>query len=529
MAEKNKIPKELDDKIQSLAGEIYVQIEEKVTNFVISQQQNNDLTDEKIAQLPQYQTLVESLNLEKDKILALESTLANTTKEFQKKSQALETTVKEQQQVITNNAELNTAKLTDTETVLQEKLTENGKLLEKVKLLVATNEQQKTQLTKADDVTKNQTNELKELRDSEISLQKNAQAKSATLDVQNQQISELQNQLNVSLAELAHIKAEQTQHSSTSKLVLTEYQQREQSFKQQVEQATTDQKQSQALIENLHLKIAGLEETNQTLQKNLTAQTESIQSQKNIVSANQKEFDTQIQQLNESQAENDKLVADKNAQINALQTMNEKVSGEFETTVASLKESENKHTEQDKAFSALKTEHLELQQSNAQLQQTVEQQQQQIDEEKSANINHQHKAQEKLAEIAQRLVSSEEQQSKNSHNLMQLQQSYDNLAASFEQAKQEIDHYQIITENLTKDLEQATHNIEQNQQRHSAQIEKRDKQEVEYNKARDTIKYLRDENTELTQKLDQQVSELETKLTEYRLRFEYAQKELAKK
>ena len=38
MAEKSKIPKELDDKIQSLAGEIYVQIEEKVTNFVLGQE-----------------------------------------------------------------------------------------------------------------------------------------------------------------------------------------------------------------------------------------------------------------------------------------------------------------------------------------------------------------------------------------------------------------------------------------------------------------------------------------------------------
>ena len=52
------------------------------------------------------------------------------------------------------------------------------------------------------------------------------------------------------------------------------------------------------------------------------------------------------------------------------------------------------------------------------------------------------------------------------------------------------------------------------------------KQEAEFNKARDTIKYLRDENLELNTKLDQQVSELEDKIREYRLRFEYAQKQL---
>ena len=58
--------------------------------------------------------------------------------------------------------------------------------------------------------------------------------------------------------------------------------------------------------------------------------------------------------------------------------------------------------------------------------------------------------------------------------------------------------------------------------------ESKNKQELEYNKARETIKYLRDENTDLNHKLEQQVNELEDKLTEYRLRFEYAQKQLTK-
>jgi hypothetical protein len=45
---------------------------------------------------------------------------------------------------------------------------------------------------------------------------------------------------------------------------------------------------------------------------------------------------------------------------------------------------------------------------------------------------------------------------------------------------------------------------------------------VEYNKTRETIKYLGDENTELNLKLEQQVNALKDKLTEYRLRFDYA-------
>ena len=54
----------------------------------------------------------------------------------------------------------------------------------------------------------------------------------------------------------------------------------------------------------------------------------------------------------------------------------------------------------------------------------------------------------------------------------------------------------------------------------------KDKQELEYNKARETIKFLRDENTDLQLKLTEQVTQLEDQLREYRLRFEYAQKQI---
>ena len=63
----------------------------------------------------------------------------------------------------------------------------------------------------------------------------------------------------------------------------------------------------------------------------------------------------------------------------------------------------------------------------------------------------------------------------------------------------------------------------------------REKQETENNKVRETIKFLRDENHQLIsdnneQKIQftDQAYELENKLTEYRLKFEYAQKQLNK-
>lgn len=61
----------------------------------------------------------------------------------------------------------------------------------------------------------------------------------------------------------------------------------------------------------------------------------------------------------------------------------------------------------------------------------------------------------------------------------------------------------------------------------------REKQEKDNNKVRETIKYLRDENNEMINQINEQKEEaidkinaLENKLTEYRLKFEYAQKQL---
>ncbi len=63
----------------------------------------------------------------------------------------------------------------------------------------------------------------------------------------------------------------------------------------------------------------------------------------------------------------------------------------------------------------------------------------------------------------------------------------------------------------------------------------REKQEKENDQVRETIKYLRDENSELITQYNQskeqyleQIHDLESQLTEYRLKFEYAQKQLSK-
>ena len=81
----------------------------------------------------------------------------------------------------------------------------------------------------------------------------------------------------------------------------------------------------------------------------------------------------------------------------------------------------------------------------------------------------------------------------------------------------------MSSEKLSQDLSQAKDAEQRAEQRLQSA---KDKFEQDNNNTRETIKYLRDENMALNTKLEEEVSELEDKLREYRLRFEYAQKQL---
>ena len=104
-----------------------------------------------------------------------------------------------------------------------------------------------------------------------------------------------------------------------------------------------------------------------------------------------------------------------------------------------------------------------------------------------------------------------------------LQQKKDDILAESEKTQNLIVNLEKENLVLKEKADSAQENAVNIQQRVDGN---REKQELEYSKARETIKYLRDENTKLSAKLEQQVSELEDKLREYRLRFEYAQKQL---
>jgi chromosome segregation ATPase len=122
----------------------------------------------------------------------------------------------------------------------------------------------------------------------------------------------------------------------------------------------------------------------------------------------------------------------------------------------------------------------------------------------------------KIVDLGNKITSLEK-------NIMALTSENRDLTKNAEESNRIIDGYQQEITHLKENYESANNNAQQVKQRAEANKEK---QESEFTKARDTIKYLRDENLDLNTKLDKQVTELEDKLREYRLRFEYAQKQL---
>jgi len=124
----------------------------------------------------------------------------------------------------------------------------------------------------------------------------------------------------------------------------------------------------------------------------------------------------------------------------------------------------------------------------------------------------------------------QETQERLKERITQLEKSNKELADNLITEQSDIKLYQKEVESLKSQTKLAQEGQENILNRFNAN---RDKQEKDNDQVRETIKYLRDENSEMiTQHNDkkeqflEQIHELESKLTEYRLKFEYAQKQL---
>lgn len=496
MADHKKVTDSIEESIQSLAGDIYVQIEEKVAELVRSSQKNKDISIEEIEKHPHF-IAVKNTNSEQLKHIELTHAQSETIiKEQQLLIDTLQQESISQQSELKNIADLNGAKLTDTESVLKEKLSENSTLTDTVKKLTLKEQQQSQALEEQRQQLATLAAEVEQLSKAKENLTKTDQAKAATLNVQNQQISELRDQLSNALAEQAHAKSEFASKIASTTNSVSEHQTQAIQFakqcetlSQQLEKITKELSEEKARVETLSKEVSEEKSKNTTLEKSAS------------------EHETVIKSLQE------KVQLDTN-EINSLTAKQAEIEKDNQAKITQLNE---QLTQQSAAVEALEKSELLVKKLQTKLE-TVEQKVElQLSAIKLANESNEALSKENT-KMQQQLAAS-------AHDHEQLEQQNQTLTANFSALEKENEQHQNQVIQLNKELKASNEQINNVQQRF---IDNRGKQESEYTQARETIKYLRDENHVLNEKLTTEVAELETQLTEYRLRFEYAQKQLAK-
>lgn len=625
MTVQKKLPSDIEENIQNLAGDIYLQIEDKITALLTSYSDNVEVSSETITTHPIYTALEEQY---KSKLLSASQNQQekNTELDLLKvEHEAQQSQLIKLQEDLSNAENLNKAKLTDSEQVLKDKLAENSKLTKQVAILNQESESQLQQCKVAELATDNATKKFNELALEKDLLAKNDKAKAATLAVQNQQYSDLQLKFDQISSELEYLKAEQAHKLLSSNEQLTHEQQQVSTLHEQISSLQKALKDKQVNLDKQQATISKIEHENNDLGLKVNSLEKAItQGDKNAVLAQQK-YEVEKQKINNNLLNEQ----EKNAEILKQSSKDsEKIIKQLHEAERSKKVFENNLKEVNKELSLLKSQHqqaiktekslkeqvqkeqalsMKLGDDNLQLKTTLEKaksehatikkqqanqiieltktldktllesesiqkiitQLEQKNDEKVDKINQltsqsekvqlQHKkALEKQTENHERLMTGHQKVlSEKNEALIELQRLRDKaeselssqleiqakhaalessklseIEASYAKAKDEIvkiekaltqkqQELTAVQTELNADREKAANNL-------ILHRENKGKQEVEYNKARETIKYLRDENTELNRKLEQQINDLEDKLTEYRLRFEYAQKELTK-
>jgi DNA repair exonuclease SbcCD ATPase subunit len=456
MVDKNKLSKDIEEQIQSLASDVYIQVEEKLTSLITAavkaeisnsaDQKSNKHSEQENLLSKEIAALKQSL-LEKQTDadtakqsfqVELTQNNINFTETVERLEKELASTkqqsTKQQDEKQSNDNKLE-EKLLETEQKLNDKTQEVDGLNGRIMVLTEQEQSLTKQLEQAkSDVDANSVKQAESL---------NA-AKAEVEAAAKQKIDAIAEQLTLAQKQITNVKAEAEQNNTKVTQALQE------KVTQSTEQVTKEQ------------------ESKAELQQQL--------------SSLQKEFDTE---------------KDKNANFD----QQEKA---LQADITKLKEQQAQQTENHQKVIA------ELNEKSAAAEQK------QLDEIKAINAANQEAKQ--IQETAQQ-------------NIIELEKANKALTKQIEVEQSDVQLYQQEVSALKEQVQVAQEGQENILQRFNSN---RDKQEQENNKVRETIKFLRDENHELTSasssqaaEFKEQINELEHKLTEYRLKFEYAQKQLS--
>lgn len=508
MAGKDKLSKEVEEQIQSLASDVYIQIEEKLTQLICTVTPKEPAKQISIEQNSAYLALQANYQASQHELAENSKNLSEQIHQLEQSANALKEQLadeinKKEGRELNFQVELTQNNINFTETIerlehenilLKSTLTqEQKKLSSEQKILETALSEQETKFNQTivnlEQALSAQKNKSHQEQTKANAQNQQSQSQIASNDKklleQQQEMSELNNSLAVFLAQEKILTdrlntVEQQRINSDNKLHKAEA-----SWKKTDEMQTnrlTEQKdQITELTKQLTTAVIDLEHTQAQYQQQKSSFLQESEQKSSQLSE-------QLQQSQIVEENQQKVVTDQQAQLVDLDEKIKKKIKEAQDAKQAIKQLNNE--------------------------QSQIKQQQLIDKKENDS---QQKEQQQVQQVSQQQIN-------------QLEIKNQELTNNLITEQEDIKLYQKEVSSLKSQVTLAQEGQENILNRFNAT---REKQERDNDQVRETIKYLRDENNDMITQNNiqkeafiEKTSELEHKLTEYRLKFEYAQKQL---
>ena len=586
MAEKDKLSKEVEEQIQSLASEVYIQIEERLTKLISTVMPKELAQKINVEQEPAYLALKSDYQASQDELVEKTKNLSEQIHNLEQNTSTLK-----------NQLEDEIDKQEGSELNYQVELTQNNiNFTETIERLEHENTQLKSTLKKEQEKLSREQQSLKiELSDKTVNssqtIEKLEQALSAQkeqlhqeqtqVDEQNQQleskiesnkkelleqqqtIATLKESLAILVAQEQRLKAElseKTENSNqTIEVLKQELSVQKEQFNQEQTQASVHNQQLQSQIVSNETKLFEQQQEIAALNKDIVAraaQEQNLTDRLNSVEQQRNHSDNKLQKEEANWEKTEELQASRLAeQKNQIQELTKQLNAsviDLERTKAQHQQQKDSLTQESEQKTYQLTEQLQQSQIANEKQQkvvidqqarlfdlnelikkkTTEEQDSKKEIEQLKNEQSQIKQQQLADKKTYDLYQNQQQQAQeiSQQKIHELEIKNQELTNSLITEKADIQLYQKEVSTLKSETSLAKEGYENILNRFNTN---REKQEKDNDQVRETIKYLRDENNDMITQNNiqkenyiEQINELEHKLTEYRLKFEYAQKQL---
>jgi hypothetical protein len=515
MEYKNGLSKDLEEQVQSLAGDIYIQVEETLSSMLAGCAESQ-LTNEVVEQHTHYLALRKSQQTLQTQ---LDEAKANLKQQIE--NTQLTETLAIREVSLKNSTEFNRAKV-----LLKENSVDISSLSSKLAAFIKQESIHIERIALAEEQLKQITQSKAKLENSAAILIKSDLAKGVALDLQSKQIEALHLKVDTANGDLEQLQLEQSQLLDAKALG-------EEKANRQVLQLTD--------------KIKQLEKKIRALNDHLVTEIKAVEEkQQEIINVLNKEQSIIIATHQAKELADAKISKKQNLVAQKVKEKLEKLTKEYAFTKQKLLEQISRLQISEQESSAQYKDHLVAADklsvsTNQQLQKQRDSLQQEANNKLDRVIQNN---QEKMDEINEN-ISVDEKRFFTDNQLLRdslatieaenesLKDLQDELKSKFNISELNLSNEKADAAQYQKDLfvleEQlkATRNEQISSQQRIDSVKA--KFERDSDQARKTIKNLRDANVDVTNNYEQRVDELEEKLTEYRLRFEYAQRQFAKK